>query len=80
VALAAVRRAEVRTETFRVHHVHPADRAYHAIRARWPMGYDFSADAEAQAVVTAALAAHEPYEERLGDLVRAIRRQSSVCS
>lgn len=71
LALAAVRRAEAKAETFRVHHAHPADRAYHAIRAHWPAGYDFSADAEAQAALTAALAAHEPYEERLGDLVYA---------
>ncbi|HKR24883.1 MAG TPA: hypothetical protein VJS15_06455, partial [Allosphingosinicella sp.] len=39
---------------------------------------DFSADAEAQAAVRAALAAHEPLEERLSDLecakLMAIRR------
>jgi hypothetical protein len=69
LALAAVHHAEAKAETFRVHYVHPADHAYHAIRDRWPMDYDFSADAEAQAALTAALAAHEPYEERLGDLV-----------
>jgi len=68
LALAAVRQAEATVETYRTDHMHQADHAYHAIRARWPLGYDFSADAEALVALTAALTAHEPFEERLNDL------------
>lgn len=68
-ALANLRRAEAAERVFRVQHVHPADRAYHAIRSRWPNDYDFSKDSEARAEAQAALAAHEPFEERLNDLV-----------
>ena len=67
-AIAALRRAEAAVEALRVHRMHPADHAYHAIRDRWPRGYDFSADPEAEATLTAALAVHEPLEEHLNDL------------
>ncbi len=49
----------------------PADRAYHAVRDRWPRNYDFSADPEAEAAVSGALAGHEPLEEHLNDLADA---------
>jgi hypothetical protein len=45
-----------------------ADRAFQAVRSRWPFAYDFGRDPAARAEVRAALAAHEPLETRLNDL------------
>lgn len=45
-----------------------ADRAFHAIRRRWPIDYDFSRDPAARAEVQAAMATYEPFESRLDDL------------
>lgn len=70
-ALAALRRAEAAVEAFRIHHMHAADHAYQAVRGRWPHGYDFAADPQAHAALIAALAVHEPLEERLNDLADA---------
>lgn len=67
-AFAALQRAEATVEAFRIHRMHPADHAYHAVRDRWPRDYDFSADPQAQAALTMALAVHEPLEEHLNDL------------
>lgn len=67
-ALAALRRAEATVETFRVDHMHRASHAFHAVRRRWPIGYDFGSDRAAALEVEAALAAYEPFEERLNDL------------
>jgi hypothetical protein len=67
-AFAALRRADAAAEAFRIHHMHPADHAYHAVRDRWPRDYDFSADPQAHAALTMALAVHEPLEEHLNDL------------
>jgi len=67
-AFAALRRAEAAAEAFLVHRMQPADHAYHAVRDCWPRNYDFSADPEAHAAVTVALAVHEQLEEHLNDL------------
>ena len=67
-AFAALRRTEAAVEAFRIHHMHPADHAYHAVRDRWSLSYDFGADPQAQAAVARALAVHEPIEEQFNDL------------
>ena len=48
-------------------HMHPADRAYHAIRDRWPRDHDFESDPAAHAEFRAAFDAHSVLEERLAD-------------
>ena len=46
----------------------PAHEAQTAIRCRWPITYDFAVDPEAGAVANAALAAFQPFEDRLNAL------------
>lgn len=70
-ALAALRRAEAEADSFRTRRMRPAERAYRAVRARWPWDYDFTADSDAHAMLVAARAVHEPVEERLNDLADA---------
>lgn len=67
-ALAGLRRAEAAEERYRAGPMRVADRAFHAIRRRWPIDYDFSGDPAARAEVQAAMAVYEPFENRLNDL------------
>jgi hypothetical protein len=43
----------------------PAHEIHAAIRGRWPIPYDFAADPEARAAVSASLAGFQPFEDRL---------------
>jgi hypothetical protein len=67
-ALTAYRRAEAAVGAFRVREYHPAHLAFAAVRDRWSMPYDFTADREAWAAVSAAMADFEPVEDRINDL------------
>jgi len=67
-ALAGLRQADSGEEAFRARQMYAADRAFHAIRRRWPIDYDFSRDSAARAEVRAAMAAYKPLECRLNDL------------
>lgn len=66
-AFAALRRAEAAKEAFYVRCMAPADRAYEAVRARWPRGHDFDADPRAHATLRTAFDAYSLIEERLND-------------
>lgn len=46
----------------------PAHEIHAALRGRWPIPYDFAADPEAQAAVSASLAEFQPFEDRLNAL------------
>ena len=77
-ALAALERARAAEHAFRDGPMAAADRAYDAVRARWPSDHDFAADPVARTARRAAFAAHGRWEKRLNDLEaaheRAIRR------
>jgi hypothetical protein len=49
----------------------PAHEIHAAVRGRWPIPYDFAADPEARAAVSASLAELQPFEDRLNALDRA---------
>jgi hypothetical protein len=66
-AFVALRRAEAAKEAFRIRYMAPADRAYEAVRARWPRGHDFETDHRAHAALRAAFDAFSLVEERLND-------------
>lgn len=67
-ALAALREAEAAVAAYRARDYLPAHEIHAAIRGRWPIPYDFAADPEARAVASAALAAFQPFEDRLNVL------------
>jgi len=67
-ALAALRRTEAALATFQVDHMEGADNAFNAVRRRWPISHDFARDPVARQELKAAMAAYEPFEERLNDL------------
>ena len=46
----------------------PAHEIHAAIRGRWPIPYDFAADPEARAAVSASLTGFQPFEDRLNVL------------
>ena len=67
-ALAAWQRAGVAVAEYRNREYLPAHEAQTAIRRRWPVAYDFAADPDAWAAASAALAAFQPFEDRLNAL------------
>jgi hypothetical protein len=67
-ALSAYRRAETALQSFQREGAATAERAYRAVRDRWPREYDFASDPGAQAIVAAALAEHEPFEAEFNRL------------
>jgi len=73
-ALAALGRARAAELAFRDGPMAAAERAWEAVRARWPRDHDFAADPAAEAVLRAAFAAHGRWEARLNDLEAAYQR------
>ena len=67
-ALAALREAEAAVAAYRARDYLPTHEIHAAIRGRWPIPYDFAADPEAQAAVSASLAGFQPFEDRLNAL------------
>ena len=67
-ALAALREAEAAVAAYRARDYLPAHEIHAAIRGRWPIPYDFAADPEARAAVSASLAGFQPFEDRLNAL------------
>ena len=67
-ALAALREAEAAVAAYRACDYLPAHEIHAAIRGRWPIPYDFAADPEARAAVSASLAEFQPFEDRLNAL------------
>jgi hypothetical protein len=67
-AVALLGRAEAAEESYRAGRMRAADRAFDAVRRRWPIDYDFSGDPAARAEVQAAMAVYEPFESRVNDL------------
>jgi hypothetical protein len=67
-ALAALRDAEAAVAACRARDYLPAHEIHAAIRGRWPIPYDFAADPEARAAVSASLAEFQPFEDRLNAL------------
>jgi hypothetical protein len=66
--LAALREAEAAVAAYRAGDYLPAHEIHAAIRGRWPIPYDFAADPQARAAVSAALAEFQPFEDRLNAL------------
>lgn len=54
-ARAALRQAEAAVAAYRARDYLPAHEIHRAIRGRWPIPYDFAADPEARAAVSASL-------------------------
>ncbi len=73
-SLAALERAKAAEWTFRDGPMAAAERAWEAVRARWPSDHDFAADPTAEAALDAAFAAHGRWEKRLNDLEAAHQR------
>lgn len=71
-ALAALREAEAAVAAYRARDYLPAHKIHAATRGRWPIPYDFAADPEARAAVSASLAEFQPFEDRLNalDIIR----------
>ena len=67
-ALAAWQHSGAAVADYRTREYLPAHEAQAAIRCRWPIPYDFAADPEARAAAGAALAAFQPFEDRLNAL------------
>jgi hypothetical protein len=67
-SLAALREAEAAVAAYRAGDYLPAHQIHIAVRARWPIPYDFAADPEARAAVRASLAEFQPFEDRLNAL------------
>jgi hypothetical protein len=67
-ALSAYRRAEAALQAYQRDQAAPAERAYRAVRDRWPRDYDFGSDPEGRATIAAALAEHEPFEAEFNRL------------
>lgn len=67
-ALTALRKAEAAVAAYRARDYLPAREIHAAIRGRWPIPYDFAADPEARATVSASLAQFQPFEDHLNAL------------
>lgn len=67
-ALAALREAEAAVAAYRARDYLPAHEIHRAVRGRWPIPHDFTADPEARAAVSASLAEFQPFEDRLNAL------------
>jgi hypothetical protein len=76
LALAALRQAEAAVADYRARDYLPAHEIHVAVRARWPIPYDFAADPEARAAVRASLARFQPFEDRLDRLD--IKREAAL--
>jgi hypothetical protein len=67
-ALAALREAEAAVAAYRASDYLAAHEIHVAIRARWPIPYDFAADPEARSLVRASLTRFQPLEDSLNAL------------
>jgi hypothetical protein len=75
-ALAILREAEAAVAAYRTSDYLPALEVHAAIRARWPIPYDFASDPEARAAVRASLAEFQPFEDRLN--ARHVKREVAL--